>query len=138
MDKNRSGIRIMDVIMAVLGIVFLLGIIFLFGPCGPKEDGSYMTCHWAGNAETGIASVLLILSLMQVFIKNKDIKTGISLSMIPVSLLGLFIPGRLINLCMMHDMACHLKMHPAVTVCTILFAVMSIINIVLLRRGEKK
>ena len=45
--------------------------------------------------------------------------------MIPVSFLIIVLPGRLIPLCMMETMRCHVIMQPAVTVIAVLNIVLS-------------
>ena len=46
------------ILLFVFSVVELIGIRTFFAPCGPKEDGSWMSCHWAGQAVTGTAAVL--------------------------------------------------------------------------------
>ena len=52
-----------DVLLAVFSVAYLVGVRTVFLPCGPKEDGSWMNCHWAGQAVTGVAVCLVILSI---------------------------------------------------------------------------
>ena len=49
-----------DFLLSVLALALLLGLLFVFGPCAPREDGGWMTCHWAGQAlKGGLESILL-------------------------------------------------------------------------------
>ena len=127
---SKSKINFMDIIQLIIGFVFLFGLIFLFGPCPPKEDGSFMNCHWAGNALLGLAAVLAAMALIRLFAKNNGVKKGLSIGAIPVSVLAITLPGRLIGLCMMHSMRCHSVMTPAVRVFGVVIAVLSLIQIV--------
>lgn len=63
--KNEKAkiFGITDIALVLVSAVFLLGILFVFSPCGPTETGGWMSCHWAGNAVTGLAIVLTVLSL---------------------------------------------------------------------------
>lgn len=138
MERLKIKIGAMDAVFVAVSLAFLLGLLFLFGPCGPKEDGDWMTCHWAGNAVTGLAGVLFVVSLLRLLAPKKEIKTGLSLAVIPVSLLACLLPGRMIQLCMMKMMRCHAVMAPAVTIFGILMIVISVIDIAAAyRRGKQ-
>ena len=43
--KKRIGLT--DLFMLVVSILYLVLMLTLFKACGAKEDGSFMTCHWA-------------------------------------------------------------------------------------------
>ncbi len=61
----KQKINGFDMILLALSVVLLLGVLTVLAPCGAKEDGSRMTCHWAGNAVAGAAAVLTALSVME-------------------------------------------------------------------------
>ena len=123
-----------DILLPILALCFLLGLFFAFGPCGPKEDGSWMTCHWAGQAEKGTAGLLLALTLLHLIPGRAEMKTGLDLAQIGVCVLTLLLPGRLIGLCMMHDMRCRSVMTPAVTVFAVLVIAVSLVDLLLKRK----
>ena len=56
--------------------------------------------------------------------------------MIPVSFLIIVLPGRLIPLCMMETMRCHVIMQPAVTVIAVLNIVLSAVYLWQHRKEE--
>ena len=116
-------------IPVILSLLLAAGTLTVFRACGPKEDGSWMTCHWAEQAVFGIGIVLVVQSLGLVFLAKLDVRRGISFAMIPTALLAAFIPGGLIHLCMMNDMRCHTTMRPAVMILSIGIAVCALINI---------
>ena len=64
MKKNSSKIGAGDIVLLVVSVFFLIGILTFFQACGPKDDGSWMTCHWAGQALTGLAAVLTVIALI--------------------------------------------------------------------------
>lgn len=134
--QKKKTISILDIVQTVVSLCFLLGILFVFGPCGPKEDGGWMTCHWAGRAVTGVAALLLVLALVRLPVKDSRIKLGLDIAVLPAALLAALIPGRLISLCMMADMRCRSVMQPAVTVFAILLIVLSAADILLLRKKK--
>lgn len=119
--KNKAfKIGVTDIILLAVSLLFLLGIFFVFGPCGPKDDGSWMTCHWAGNAVKGLAAVLTVIAVIHFVVPDGKIKAGLSMAAIPVALLALLVPDRLIHMCMMDSMRCHAVMAPSVIVFSLL------------------
>lgn len=116
----KRKIDAFDIVLLVLSAVLLAGVLTVFAPCAPKEDGSRMTCHWAGSAVAGVAAVLTVISLLRLLVKDAKAKLGLDLAMLPASLLALLLPGKLIGLCMTADMRCRSVMTPAVTALSIL------------------
>ena len=119
MKHKRFG----DILPVVLSILFLIGILFVFHPCGPKDDGTWMSCHWAGVAVTVCAGLLTVLSLLYCVISSHRIRTLLSVLTILAAAAAAVIPGNVIHLCMMADMRCRALMHPA----AIVFAVLIIL-----------
>ena len=127
--KRRIGI--IDILFAAVSAFYLIGIRTVFSACGPKEDGTWMSCHWAGQAVTAIAAVLLVISVMHLFIRDAKIRIGLSAAMIPTALSGIFVPGTLVNLCMMDTMRCHTVMRPFVVIMSVAVSVICAIDIFL-------
>ena len=88
--KRRCGIT--DVLLLVLNLIFFVGIQTVFAPCEARPDGSWMTCHWAGQALIGIAAALLAIAVMHLVIPRTQVKIGLSLAVIPVSVLAFAVP----------------------------------------------
>ena len=123
-----------DYILPVFAFVLLLGLFFAFGPCGPREDGGWMTCHWAGQALKGIAELELVLSLLHLIPAPDQRKIGLDLALIGTSVLALCVPGHLIGLCMMADMRCRSVMTPAVTVLSVLLIAVCVADLLTRRK----
>ena len=132
--KRRCGIT--DVLLLVLNLIFFVGIQTVFAPCEARPDGSWMTCHWAGQALIGIAAVLLAIAVMHLVIPRIQVKIGLSLAMVPVSVLAFAVPDHLIDLCMMETMHCHTVMEPAVTVLSLLNVLLAAADIYVYQKGE--
>ena len=132
--KRRCGIT--DVLLLVLNLIFFVGIQTVFAPCEARPDGSWMTCHWAGQALIGIAAALLAIAVMHLVIPRTQVKIGLSLAVIPVSVLAFAVPDHLIDLCMMETMHCHTVMQPAVTALSLLNIMLVLADIYVYRRGE--
>lgn len=130
----KQKINGFDVILLALSAVLLLGVLTVFAPCGAKEDGGWMTCHWAGNAVAGAAAVLTALAVMRFFAKEGKARSWLSAAMIPTALLAALIPGRLIALCMMPSMRCRAVMSPTVTVLSVLIIAAAVIDVVFRRK----
>ena len=133
MKKSRTY-SACDILLPVLALAFFLGLLFVFGPCGPKEDGGWMSCHWAGQALRGLAAAMLVIALLHLLPGRAKQKMGLDMAMIPLAVLALLLPGRLISLCMMASMRCRSVMAPAVTVFAVLMIVLSILDYFLQRK----
>ena len=120
MISNSSRIGITDIVLLLITGLYFAGTMTVFAPCGPKADGSFMACHWAGQALRGMAAGMLILAVLHVFSRDRGVKTGISLALMVMAGITFALPGHLIQLCMMEDMRCHLVTKPAGTVSAVL------------------
>ena len=129
---KEKKIGAIDVALLVLSAALLLGVLTVFAPCGPKEDGSWMTCHWAGNAVAGVAAVLTACALVRLLVGGT--KRGLDFAMIAAAALATQLPGRLVHLCMMADMRCRAVMTPAVTVLSTLVILVAAADLVLQRK----
>lgn len=134
MERKHKRFGMTDWCLLIVSVLFLVGIRTAFAPCKPTEDGSWMTCHWAGQAVTGVAAVLLVLAILHLLLPGPGEKLGVAAAMIPVSLLAAFLPGKLINLCMMGTMRCHGVTRPAVLVFSLMLAVLSLADLLLQRK----
>ena len=134
MEKRNRSIGVSDIILLVLSVVFLIGILTFFAPCSPRDDGSWMTCHWAGQAVTGIAAVLLVISVIHLVVKDAKVKQGLALAMIPVALFSIILPGNMIDLCMMDTMRCRSVMRPATLIVSVLVIVSAAFDLILQRK----
>ena len=132
--KLRFGV--MDLLLLALNLLFFVGMQTVFLPCEVRPDGSWMTCHWAGQAVTGIAAALAAIALMHLVIPRAQVKVGLALAMIPLSVLALVLPDHLIDLCMMETMHCHTVMEPAVTVISLLNVLLAAVDVYVQGRGE--
>ncbi len=136
MEHKTRRVGAGDCLLLIFGIIFLVGIRTVFAPCGPKEDGSWMTCHWAGQALTGTAAVLLVLALVHLLLRDRGMKVGLDVGIAVVAVFSALLPGKLIGLCMMPDMRCHQLMVPGATVCAVLMVLAAVLDIGLRRKKE--
>lgn len=114
MRSNYFASKLLSVVLLALSIFLTLGTPFLFHACEAGADGSYMLCHWAQRAITGAAAVLALLHIFHLLAKDPKSRAAFLIAGIPVTVLAMLIPGRLVPLCMMADMRCQAIMRPAV------------------------
>ena len=101
------------VILLVLSLVTAIGSQTFLSPC-VHEDGSFGTCHWAGQVLLGLGCVLGILALFSLLIQRA--RFGAFLSAMPVCVMGILTPGTLVDLCHMSTMRCRMVMQPAMII----------------------
>ena len=134
---NKTQRKAFDLILPALSLIFLAGILTLFQPCGPREDGSWMSCHWAGRAAAGVAGAMLLLSVLRMLVRP-DAKRGLDLALMVLSVLAVLLPGRLIGLCMMRDMRCHTLTAPFTSLLSALTALAAAFDLIVSIRREKR
>ena len=100
-------------IVLILSLVIVIGSQTILSPC-VHEDGSFGPCHWAGQALLGLGCVLIFLTVFALCVKR--VRLGVYLSMLPVCVLGILMPGTLIDLCHMSTMRCRMVMQPAMII----------------------
>ena len=71
----------------------------------------------------GIGLLLAALSLTALLVKDGRLRAGILFAAAAAAVLGIFVPGTLINLCGMATMRCRAVMRPAMTLLCALTAV---------------
>ena len=100
---------ILSCVILLLAAALAVGSATFLGPC-VHEDGSFGSCHWAGQALLGVGCAVALQALLAMASRHR---AGMFLGMIPTALLGLFLPGTLVALCRMDTMRCRAVMRPA-------------------------
>lgn len=125
--ENAKKKPITAVLPLVVSILFFLAMFTLLSPCGPKEDGTFMNCHYAGQALRILSGAAVVVSAAAYF------KRGLArLADILLLLLGFasaVIPGTVIHLCMMPEMKCRAVMKPGATVFAVLLIVSAAVDL---------
>lgn len=120
--NNKLNIGITDIVLAVVCAVLFIGTLTFLSPCGAKDDGSWMTCHWAGQVNIALSAVLLTMAVMHAAVPAGGVKLGLDLAMLPTSVMATQVSGRIISLCMMETMRCRAVMRPGVMILSLLIA----------------
>jgi hypothetical protein len=134
--KNKDNI--FGIIFLVLGALLSAGTAWIFPVCGPKDDGSWMKCHWSSQALIGIGVVLVVLAVAYLIVPQRHAKAGMSLAIIPVGLFAIAVPNGLIGLCGMAEMQCRATTQPAVTIISAAIVLLAAFNAIRLFRMEPK
>ena len=121
----------------LLSAVTAAGSVSFLGPC-VHEDGSFGPCHWAGQAMLGIGLLLAALSIAGLLVKDGSVRAGILFAAAAAAVLGIFVPGTLINLCGMATMRCRAVMRPAMTLLCALTAVSCLAGVIASYRKADK
>ena len=130
--KNRI---IIAAAFILLGLLVILAPTVLFPVC---ESEMKMACFFTKKAEIGVGLVIAALGVIYFFLKNKDIRLGISIAQFLNAGLVLAFPAKLTGLCKMSDMACRVKTYPALIVLSVLLALTAAVNIVFLIKSESE
>ncbi len=134
--KTSKTVLAGNLLLLLSTVAAFISTLQVFTPCGPKEDGSFMVCHWAHEGIKLLLIIAIVIAVLHFFFKDVKVKTGLALSLIPVALGCAFLPGNSINLCMMHDMRCHTVMAPGVRIVGILLVVCALIDLYLVRKAK--
>lgn len=104
-----------DSALLLLALALCLGAATVFKTCGPREDGTWMSCHDADQAVIGIGAALAVLALLRLPARGKG-KIALDALIAALAAAAAIIPGNIIPLCMMRTMRCHVLFRPAVIV----------------------
>ena len=135
MNKKSKASLILAAVSLIISIFLLVGINFIFPACGLHDDGSYASCHWAGQAVLAAAIMLTAMSLAALILPAKQCM-GCSICLAVCAVVTAIIPDTFIKLCMMPTMKCQASMKPWVIICSVVIAVIAVINIVINAKGN--
>lgn len=133
MKKN-----IIEKVSLILSIILFLVPNYIAPVCGPKEDGSHMSCYYSGNIVMKLAVIAFIIILvMIIFSKIKIVKILGSIATIIVSALIYMIPhgmtglhnemGKAYGFCKMDTMLC--RVHHTFEIATGIAVVIAVLMI---------
>ncbi|MDR3114112.1 MAG: DUF4418 family protein [Treponema sp.] len=133
--KNRiiSGLAAIT-----LGLFIALGPQVFFKLCPPKADGSWMRCHWTGQAEIGAGFLVALLGGAVLLCPSTGVRLGLSIALGLSGILTLLFPGPLIGGCMMETMPCRKVAFPGIYLCGVLTIAGAAMNSCYLFRRNKQ
>ena len=122
------------ILVALLALVIAVGSQTFLGAC-VHEDGSFGACHWAARGILGVGGLMAALALLAIAARRA--RFGLYLAMLPADLVGILIPGTLIDICGMDTMRCRMLMRPATMILFALAMIAALVGL-LLSRNEAR
>ena len=133
---------ISGIIFIVLGALIAFGPQTIFEPCTgllqtctdgvPSNKFVPMKCHWAAIAEIGVGGSIALLGLLLLLFRQVQVRFGLSLAQLVLGIITVFIPTKLIGVCMMKTMQCNILMQPMLIVLGCVVIAVSLANVLLL------
>lgn len=119
-------------------IILILGILFILVPfnlgthvCPPKADGSFMKCHWMGEAVRMLGALVAALGIL-IAILNK-MSRGLALSAALVGVCQICLQFFVIGTCKTAQMVCNVYTKPTVLLLSGILIIVSFIYIFISR-----
>ena len=123
---NNKGTRAAGLALTALSLVLLIGMFTFLQPCGPREDGTWMHCHLAGQIVKGLAALLTLLSLGTALSPKKALARVCAAALVPIAVLTALVPGTIVSMCM-PGMRCQTTTRPGALVLCVLIAVAALV-----------
>ncbi|MDR3282386.1 MAG: DUF4418 family protein [Candidatus Methanoplasma sp.] len=132
---------IIALVLVVLGLLIAIGPQPHIGPFHVCEHdmvaGIKNVCYWTARAELGMGAAIVLLSVLSIFVKSKDTRTGLGVGILATSVLALLVPTVLIGVCAGAMMTCRTTTLPALTAIGVLAVVFSVVYILQSRRKAR-
>lgn len=111
--KNRivSGIG-----AVAAGLLISVGPQTIFPLDPPAADGTWMRCHWTGQAEIGVGLLIAALGALLLLSSKSETRLGLSAAVALAGVLAVLLPSALIGGCGMENMSCRNVAFPALYV----------------------
>lgn len=133
MNEKNTKKPVTAILILLVSILFLVGMMTFLSPCGPKEDGTFMSCHQAGMALRILSGAAVIVSAAALF--RPAFARIADILLVIFGIAAIVIPGNIIHLCMMPEMRCRAVMKPGAMVFAILLIALAAADLVI---GNKK
>ena len=130
----------MGLVAVQLAFAFLLmiGEKTFLSPCSARPDGTFMTCHWAGESVYVLSILLFFGAMLMLIIRKQEVYAALEGMVILICLLMKHLPGGFIPLCMKKDMRCWAVMRPGVGLLCALVILLAIVVEILVWRAKKE
>lgn len=119
-------------------LIVLLGLLLFFTPfnlahvCGVKDDGSFMKCHWMGEAVRMLGGLITVLGV--VFALFEKMAKGIAVSVGCVGVCEILLQFFVIGTCKKLEMSCNTYTKPTVILLSVALIIVSLIYLFLTRK----
>lgn len=137
--KKYHRIQIVLVaVQLVFAFLLMIGEKTFLRPCGTRPDGTFMTCHWAGESVYVLSILLFFGAMLMLIIRKQEVYAALEGMVILICLLMKHIPGGFIPLCMKKDMRCWAVMRSGVGLLCALVILLAIVVEILVWRTKKE
>lgn len=119
-------------------LIVVIGLLLFFTPfnlahvCGLKDDGSFMKCHWMGEAVRMLGGLVAVLGI--VFALFEKMAKGIAISVAGVGVCEILLQFFVIGTCKMPKMSCNVYTKPTVLLLSIVLIAVCSVYIFLTRK----
>jgi len=121
-------------------VIVVLGLLFFFTPshiahvCGTKPDGSFMKCHWMGEAVKMLGALIAVMGVL--FALLKKYAKGLALACILVAGCQVCLQFFVIGTCKTPTMPCNVYTKPTIILLSLLLAIVCGAYMFLTRKEE--
>lgn len=127
--------KILKILQLIVAVIFALVPKFIAKPCKVMPGKMPMKCFHMSNAVTVIAVTIVILLIIAYIIKEEKIQLGINIA-VPILAIDSFLLAKvIIGGCQHAGACCQMKTIPAICICSIVLAVISIAYIICLKKS---
>ena len=134
---SNKGARQAGLVLMALSLLLLVGMFTFLQPCGPKDDGTWMHCHQAGEVLKWLAGLLALLSLGTALPWKKALARVCAAAIVPAAVVTALVPGTIVSMCM-PGMRCQTTTRPGVLVLSVLLGVVAVIAFALTFVRERR
>ena len=119
-------------------LIVVIGLLLFFTPfnlahvCGLKDDGSFMKCHWMGEAVRMLGGLVAVLGI--VFALFEKMAKGIAISVAGVGVCEILLQFFVIGTCKMPKRSCNVYTKPTVLLLSIVLITVCSVYIFLTRK----
>ncbi|MDR2604271.1 MAG: DUF4418 family protein [Desulfovibrio sp.] len=101
------------------------------------SEAEHAVCFWTAKAEAGLGGLVIFASLLLFFAGSPEQRSGITLMLAGVAVLGALIPSELIGVCRQESMPCRAGTLPALLLLSGFFFLFALSHSVYLIRRRK-
>lgn len=141
MNRKQKKRPVASIAVFLFSLVLFAAVMTVLSPCGPKEDGTFMSCHQAGTALrilSGAAVGISLFSMLMAAKENAKMRLAADLLIVVLCLAILIVPGNVIHLCMMPEMRCRALMKPGSAVLSVLLLAAVVMDLISLKSSLRK
>jgi len=131
--KNKY---VVGALLLVLGLLIAFGPQSIFPVCEFNLEKP-MKCNWMGKAELGVGLVIAVIGVLQMVMDHAKVRQGLSMAAVPMGLLTLLLPLKLIGVCMNVHMRCVTLTRPALIMLGVLTVLVGGLSAFALNKVEK-